>query len=54
MKNLLTRWWNAWRGFRWETAWIRDQIADRDAQEHLDRQRAGIRDTPPSGGGIAV
>ncbi len=41
------RWWNGWRRSRWETARIRDQVADRDAQEHLDRQRAGIRDTPP-------
>ena len=53
MKNLLIRWWNGWRRSRWEAARIRDQVADRDAQEHLDRQRAGIRDTPPSGGDIA-
>jgi len=52
MRNWLQTLWGRLRRRRYERGLARDAASDLRGQDHLDRQRTGIRDVPPPGAGF--
>ena len=50
MRGMFLRVWDAFRLRHQENARARWELAEKRGQEHLARQRAGIRDVPPGPG----